>query len=257
MCIGEIEVVFKRDVPVDGEQVAAFLQETVKRVKTEEDPAELNELKKLFKKNVPFSLRSYVVASLVRQLIQGGKRGGSCGDGRYGRREKGGRGDEYRRYRNREEASYADRFDRREDKGGASGKIHFRSSIEESAAATVFVSIGRNRRVFPRDLVSLISQVSDIDRDRIGDIRVLDNYSFVQLFAEDADNVISCLDGYEYRGRKLSVSYSRRKDETGAEQPCFQPPAAEPQTDGPEACAADSVPVPSAAPDEKEQHTSE
>ena len=41
---------------------------------------------------------------------------------------------------------------------------------------------------------------------------MLANYSFVQLFKEDADKAINALNGYEYRGRKLSVSYSRQKD---------------------------------------------
>ncbi|MBQ5998780.1 MAG: DbpA RNA binding domain-containing protein, partial [Treponema sp.] len=72
--------------------------------------------------------------------------------------------------------------------------------------------IGRNRRVFPRDLVGLLVGAAGLDRDRIGDIRVLANYSFVQLFAEDAEKAIAALNNYEYRGRSLSVSYSRQKD---------------------------------------------
>ena len=61
--------------------------------------------------------------------------------------------------------------------------------------------------------------VGGLERDRIGDIRVLANYSFVQLFAEDAEKAIAALDGYDYRGRKLAVSYSKQKaeDEAGTE----------------------------------------
>ncbi|HPX26968.1 MAG TPA: DbpA RNA binding domain-containing protein [Treponemataceae bacterium] len=75
------------------------------------------------------------------------------------------------------------------------------------------MSIGRNRRVFHRDLLSLITQAVELDRDRIGDIRVLDNYSFVQVFSEDAQKIIDVLNGYEFRGRKLTVSFSRKKEE--------------------------------------------
>jgi hypothetical protein len=77
----------------------------------------------------------------------------------------------------------------------------------------MFVGIGRTRRVFPRALVGLLIGVAGLDRERIGDIRVLANYSFVQLFTEDADKAINALNGYDYRGRKLSVSYSRQKEE--------------------------------------------
>ena len=65
--------------------------------------------------------------------------------------------------------------------------------------------------MFPRDLVGLLVGGAGLDRDRIGDIRVLANYSFVQLFSEDAEKAISVLNGYDYRGRKLAVSYSRQK----------------------------------------------
>ena len=88
--------------------------------------------------------------------------------------------------------------------------------IDPAMASTIFISIGRNRRVFPRDLVGLLVSVAGLDRDRIGEIRVLANYSFVQLFSEDSEKAISMLNGYDYRGRKLVVSYSKLKDDDEA-----------------------------------------
>ena len=88
-----------------------------------------------------------------------------------------------------------------------------RLQLDSSEAATIFVGIGRNRRVYPRDLVGLLVSVAKIDRERIGDIRVLANYSFIQLYTEDAEKVISALNGYDYRGRKLTVNLSKPKDE--------------------------------------------
>ena len=43
---------------------------------------------------------------------------------------------------------------------------------------------------------------------------VLANYSFVQLYTEDAQTAIDKLNGYDYRGRKLVVSYSNQKSKT-------------------------------------------
>ena len=73
--------------------------------------------------------------------------------------------------------------------------------------------LGYLRRVYPRDLVGLIVAVGGIDRERIGDIKVLANYSFVQLYTEDCQTVIDKLNGYDYRGRKLAVSFSRQKSD--------------------------------------------
>ena len=58
-------------------------------------------------------------------------------------------------------------------------------------------------------------QRAALERDRIGEIRVLDNYSFVQVYAEDADKIIEALNGTDYRNRKITVSHSRKKDEHG------------------------------------------
>ena len=44
------------------------------------------------------------------------------------------------------------------------------------------------------------------------------NYSFVQLYTEDCQTVIDKLNGYNYRGRSLAVSFSRQKsDAEGSE----------------------------------------
>ena len=176
----------------EEQRFVEMLKNAVERVKNEEDPVELNQYKKLFKKNVPFTLRSYVAAYLAKN------------SGFTGRREN---------FRNRRDGFKGrGRYDQGEKFFRQDREPAPRVVIDEELAATVFISIGRNRRVFPRDLISLIVQNSSVERSRIGDIRVLDNYSFVQLYAEDCDKVISSLDGLEYRGRKLSCSDSRKND---------------------------------------------
>ncbi len=176
-------------VPFNKEQIAVMLQEMAVKIKTEEDILELKEIGRVFRKNVPITMRTYMAAYILKQFSRDGRRMDSGESGRSKReREHGGEKLREKRPRNR-------------------------VPLDEALATTLFFSIGRNRRVFPRDIVALISHAANIDRERIGDIRVLDNYSFVQLLSEDTDAIISALDGYEYRGRKLSVSYSRKKDD--------------------------------------------
>ncbi len=193
------------DDKYDMEGIAAFLKEAVENVKTEENPDLLNEFKKVYKKNVPFSLRMYVAAYLTKQAQ------------RYYKKNP----------RNRLENNNQKQYTPRTKKSFRSNSSTPSSSVNnsiptpksshikiaETLATTIFIGIGRNRRVYPRDLVGLIASVAEIDRERIGEIRVLANYSFVQLFSEDADKVIKALDGYDYRGRKISVSFSRKKDD--------------------------------------------
>ena len=224
---------------INEEQIASFLSDALSRVEADSDPETLNLLKKIYKKNIPFSRRMYVAAWLVKQATNGGSRGAS----RFGRND---RNDRFSRDRNdraertelrndrqsRFEDRHADRTERpdrserparaeRAERTDRASSEHTedhadrapRVQIDPSLATTIFIGIGRNRRVYPRDLVGLLVSVAGLDRERIGDIRVLANYSFIQLFTEDCEKAIATLNGYEYRGRKLSVSYSRQKEE--------------------------------------------
>ena len=47
----------------------------------------------------------------------------------------------------------------------------------------------------------------------IKEVRVFDNYSFVDIAKEYADAAISTLSQIDYKGRKLIVNHSRKKTE--------------------------------------------
>ncbi|MFP4509781.1 MAG: DbpA RNA binding domain-containing protein [Spirochaetaceae bacterium] len=78
--------------------------------------------------------------------------------------------------------------------------------------ASIFIGVGKNRRVFPRDLIQLFGTVDSVSAEDIGEIKILDNYSFAEITSGKADQVIAKLDGTEYRGRKLNVNFARRRD---------------------------------------------
>lgn len=192
----------RRTNDLDMQKVAAFLKDAVAKV--EADPESLESLKKVFKENVPLTRRSYVAAYLLKQgasvIFRSNGRGSFDGarDDSHARRDA----PRTNRYENRTERGHSEELPERMP----------RVQIDPSVATSIFVSIGRNRRVFPRDLVGLFCSVAGIERERIGDIKVLANYSFVQVYSEDAQRVIDALNGYDFRGRKLAVNLSRQKD---------------------------------------------
>ena len=195
---------FRQNREIDLDQAANYLKDLVSKVKA--NPDELEALKKVFKKNVPLTMRSYVAAYLLRNA------GGAIFRfNKFNDREDfhSNREERFNRYERNESSS-----EDASSSAPAEPRERFtRVQIPAENAEVVFVSIGRNRRVFPRDLVGLFISVAGIEKERIGDIRVLANYSFVQLFKEDAEKAISALNGHVYRGRALSVSYSKQRDE--------------------------------------------
>ena len=84
-------------------------------------------------------------------------------------------------------------------------------SASSSTRTSIFVSAGRNKRVHARDLVTLFTSTDGVTRDDIGQVKVLDNYSFVELETAKAKQAIDALNGSDFRGRKLTVNHARRK----------------------------------------------
>ena len=209
---------YNRGFEIDEEKAAEFLENAVAKITTEEDIDTLVELAKLFKKYVPLTRRKYVIAYMLKESL---KHFHSFGRNARNSNRFGGRNN--RDYKNDYKADYKSSFKNEYKAAEAATETeerprHPRVEIDPDKATSIFISIGKNRRVYPRDLVGLIVAVGGIDRERIGDIKVLANYSFVQLYTEDCQTAIDKLNGYDYRGRKLAVSFSRQKSETEDEE---------------------------------------
>jgi len=84
-------------------------------------------------------------------------------------------------------------------------------NLSEEESKRLFLSIGKNRRLFPREVITLIMTKTSAAREDIGNIRILDNYSFIQVRNTKADEIINALTGIKFRGRTLTVNYAKPK----------------------------------------------
>jgi hypothetical protein len=89
--------------------------------------------------------------------------------------------------------------------------------LPDDESKRLFISIGRNRRLFPREILGLINAKTTVSREDIGAIRILDNYSFIQVRDSVADTIIEALNGQSFRGRTLAVNYARARKDDGGE----------------------------------------
>ena len=209
---------FNHDFEINEAQLEEFLQTATERVRTSENVDLLSDLNKLFKKNVPLTVRKYVIAYLLKEALKhyhpfGNRRDRFERNERFDRNERNNRNRQDRNFRQERTERPAETTEETAAATEEERPRHPRVEIPEDQATSIFISIGKNRRVYPRDLVGILIAIAGIDRERIGDIKVLANYSFVQLYTEDAQTAIDKLNGYDYRGRKLAVSYSRQKSD--------------------------------------------
>lgn len=177
------------------EDVKAFLATVMDTIKQDGNPEVLNQYRSLFRKQVPFFMRSYVSAYLIQQALESISKG--------------------RRPNTKNRRPIAENRRPLRTESTIEGEQK-KQNIPEEESARIFISVGRNRRVFPREILSLILSETDIKKEDIGLIRILDNYSFVQVRKEWADTIIESLHGKIFRGRTLTVNHARSKNEEGS-----------------------------------------
>ena len=83
----------------------------------------------------------------------------------------------------------------------------------EGEFTQLFVSIGRNRRVYARDLTALFTETLQLTAGEIGDVRVFEKYSFVDIVPSRAGEAITKLSGTDLKGRTITVNYAKKKEE--------------------------------------------
>jgi len=172
----------------DKEKVQGTIKFVLDRIKTETDTSLLGEYYDLFKKEVSLFNRSKAAAVLLMLYDQGKSPGNYNTEKNFPRAVKN-------------------------EKQGAEEDSP-RYPLPEEESKRLFFSIGRSRRIFPREILGLINTRAAVTKEDIGAIRILDNYSFVQVRDTVAEKIIGALNDTSFRGRPLTVNYAKsRRDE--------------------------------------------
>lgn len=180
----------RKEHNTDWEAVDAVIDEALAAVQSAENVEILHECRNRFKKRVPLLSRAYTAA--VMALMLSGNMSAA----------------KIRRKPIRQVSRSAD-----------SKEIAERQALPRFAGEglTIFISAGRRQRMFPRIIVKMIASIPGVDPAMIGNIRIMDNYSFVVLEPSCVETVIAGLNGKMYKGRPLVVNHARKKDELTAE----------------------------------------
>ena len=168
---------------MDREKAKNAVALILDKIKTEADPGLLADYYCLFKKEVSLFNRSKVAAYLLMQYDQG------------------------------KNHHFAKKPSRVPEEDAAASDAPRTPPLAEEESKRLFFSIGRSRRVFPREILGLINAKTSVAREDIGVIRILDNYSFVQVRNTVAETIIETLNGVVFRGRPLTVNYAKSRSE--------------------------------------------
>jgi len=81
----------------------------------------------------------------------------------------------------------------------------------EPGMVRLFINIGRNHSVAPKDIVGAIAGETSLPGKRIGAIRIFDNYSFVEVPKEFAQEVLTIMRDRTIRGNAIEVELAQRR----------------------------------------------
>ena len=190
-----------KDTEIPSEDIGSALERMVHTVREDEDPEELKVYRALFRKHVPFNLRGYLVGHMIKAIVASASTSPAA------------RAPAPRTSAPRTPAPPTPRP--RTPERRAEAPRRRRREAEPAPAANglrrLFVSVGRNRRVRPEDLTSLISASVPVERSQFGAIRILDSYSFIEVPEGVAEETIAALSGTSFKGRRITVDFARSR----------------------------------------------
>ncbi|HKL59478.1 MAG TPA: DbpA RNA binding domain-containing protein [Sphaerochaeta sp.] len=167
------------------------------KTKADPNPEELEQLKRLIKKNVPFMLRSYFMAYLLREMLNANSPKIRTAPAAPQRQPKGKAAPRTAQAESKKEERPPQK--KREEKPLPEG------------AKTLYLNIGKMKRLYAKELSLLLQKELEITREDIFSLRIHDKYSFISMTEENCEKAIAKLNGMDIKGRTAAVSYSNKE----------------------------------------------
>ena len=156
------------------------------------DPAELENIKSIIRKNVSFFERMSFAAFLLMNASEGRKH-----DERPERRPRPERPAEKKNEAVSQPRNQGEAKERPE-------------RVIPEGARTLYLNIGKMKHLYPKDLSKRLQAELGITRDDIYMIRIHDKYSFVTMSEENCQKAIEKLTGQDINGRIAKVAFSNK-----------------------------------------------
>ena len=167
----------------------------------------LHECRTLFRKKVPLTMRAYVAAALAYRFAAPGNPGTSS-QARKSQAEQRGVRNDLRKAPQREAPRESQREPQREPS---------RENRYQGEGVVLFVGAGRRQRFYARIALRMLIDSGEVIEEQIGDIRTMDNYSFINIDPAIEETAIRVLGGTEYKGRLLTVNRAKKKEDQASQ----------------------------------------
>jgi hypothetical protein len=168
------------------------------KTETDPNPEELESLRKLIKKNVPWRLRGYFMAYLLRELNKSDRKGTPQNQ---------------RSLKNKKPARKGnlDNSTAPNTPATPGPKKAKPAKVLPEGSKTLYLNVGKMKKLYTKELSLLLQEKLNITRSDIYSIKVHDKYSFITMNEENCEKAIETLNGLDIKGRTATVTYSKKK----------------------------------------------
>ena len=189
----------------------------------------LQECRTLFRKKVPLTLRSYVAAALAYRFSTSGNAGlyRQAPKSQLDSRKRGPDSREVSQRNSQKDSkkeTHSDpnsnpKLNRSETPKRQAEPRHesTRENRYQGEGIILFVGAGRRQRFYARIALRMLLDTGRVTEEQIGDIRTMDNYSFINIDPAVEEAAIQILGGTEYKGRLLTVNRAKKKEDQAAQ----------------------------------------
>ncbi len=168
------------------------------KTETDPNPEELESLRKLIKKNVPWRLRGYFMAYLLRELTKAQKNN----------KPQNARNQKNKKPKNTNVDSGNNKTQKPENEEQKKAKPVKKFP---QGAKTLYLNIGKMKKLYTKELSQILQDKLSITRNDIYSIKVHDKYSFITMDEKNCEKAIEVLNGLDIKGRTATITYSKKK----------------------------------------------
>ncbi|MGD1815863.1 MAG: DbpA RNA binding domain-containing protein [Pleomorphochaeta sp.] len=187
-----------KSTPNEQEVLIGKIKLLAGKTETDPNPEELESLRKLIKKNVPWRLRGYFMAYLLRELSKTDRKGAP-------QNQKSLKNKKPTRKGNVEISTPP-------ITPATPGPKKAKPAKElPEGSKTLYLNVGKMKKLYTKELSLLLQEKLNITRSDIYSIKVHDKYSFITMNEENCEKAIETLNGLDIKGRTATVTYSKKK----------------------------------------------
>jgi len=169
----------------------AFLEGLLEELKHPQDARLLEEVRRAFRKKVPFHLRSYASALMILRAAG--------------------------IYRPKSPKKAPQETAPRSQSVVEQTRAEPKTDTQNKEMVSLFVSMGKRHHLKPLELKKKIAERADLSQDALGRVHLLENYSFIEVPVNEAPKIISAMAGSELNGRALEIKPAKKRSESFSE----------------------------------------